>query len=51
MEDLHNAVKETAYAGLNNREIERKKLDTMFKEVGGMKNVRKALKQKNKRYY
>lgn len=44
-------LKETAYAGLNNREIERKKLDTMFKEVGGMKNVRKALKQKNKRYY
>ncbi len=44
-------LKETAYAGLNNREIERKKLDTMFKEVGGMKNARKALKQKNKRYY
>lgn len=44
-------LKETAYAGLNNREIERKKLDTMFKEVGGMKNARKVLKQKNKRYY
>lgn len=44
-------LKETAYAGLNNREIERKKLDTMFKEVGGMKKARKALKQKNKRYY
>ncbi len=44
-------LKETAYAGLNNREIERKKLDTMFKEVGGMKKARKALKQKNKPYY
>lgn len=44
-------LKETAYAGLNNREIERKKLDTIFKEVGGMKKARKALKQKNKRYY
>jgi ribosome biogenesis GTPase len=49
--NYQNLLKETAYAGLNNREIERKKLDTMFKEVGGMKKARKALKQKNKRYY
>ena len=43
--------KEMTYLGLHAREVERKKLDTMFKELGGMKKARKTLKQKNKRYY
>ena len=43
--------KETAYTGLHAKEVERKKLDMMFKEVGGMKKARKTLKQKNKRHY
>ncbi len=44
-------LKEVAYEGLQAKEIERKKLDMMFKEVGGMKKARKILKQKNKRLY
>ena len=40
-----------AYTGLHAKEVERKKLDMMFKEVGGMKKARKTLKQKNKRHY
>ncbi|MGL5341804.1 MAG: ribosome small subunit-dependent GTPase A, partial [Lactococcus garvieae] len=43
--------KEIAYTGLHAKEVERKKLDMMFKEVGGMKKARKTLKQKNKRHY
>ena len=43
--------KEMVYTGLHAKEVERKKLDMMFKEVGGMKKARKTLKQKNKRHY
>jgi ribosome biogenesis GTPase len=44
-------MKEVGYEGMNSKEIERSKLDAMFKEIGGMKHARKALKQKNKRIY
>ncbi|MEY8457723.1 ribosome small subunit-dependent GTPase A [Lactococcus ileimucosae] len=44
-------IKEAGYDGMNAKEIERRKLDTMFKEVGGMKNARKFLKKKDKRVY
>ncbi|WP_331488176.1 ribosome small subunit-dependent GTPase A [Chakrabartyella piscis] len=40
---------EAGYDGLNAKEIEVKKLDRMFKDVGGMKNVRKFAKEQRKR--
>lgn len=40
---------ETSYDGLTHREIENKKIDRMFKEVGGMKNARKFAKESRKR--
>lgn len=38
--------KEAKYDGLNSRQIEAEKLNTMFAEVGGMKNARKFIKNK-----
>ena len=35
---------DAGYDGLNAKEIEVKKAEQMFKEVGGMKNVRRAAK-------
>lgn len=40
--------KEAGYEGLNSRQIETKKINEMFKSVGGMKNARKIIKEKNK---
>ncbi len=40
---------EAGYDGLNAKEIEVKKLERMFKDVGGMKNVRKFAKEQRKR--
>jgi ribosome biogenesis GTPase / thiamine phosphate phosphatase len=40
---------EASYEGLNSKEIEKQKLERMFKEVGGMKNARKFAKEKNKK--
>jgi ribosome biogenesis GTPase len=40
--------KEAKYDGLNSKQIENKKLNEMFKDFGGMKNVRKMLKEKKK---
>ncbi|QRN85743.1 ribosome small subunit-dependent GTPase A [Clostridia bacterium] len=40
---------EAGYEGLNAKEVEVKKLERMFKEVGGMKNMRKIVKEKRKR--
>ncbi len=40
---------EVGYEGLSAKEIEVKKLDRMFQEVGGMKNVRKFAKEQRKR--
>lgn len=37
---------EASYEGLNSKQIEKQKLERMFKEVGGMKNVRKFAKKK-----
>lgn len=39
---------EAGYDGLNAKEIEVKKLERMFKDVGGMKNIRKFAKQQRK---
>ncbi len=40
---------EAGYEGLNAKEIEVKKLERMFKDVGGMKNMRKFAKEQRKR--
>lgn len=42
-------AKEAKYEGLNSRQIEATKLNEMFGGVGGMKNARKFMKEKNKR--
>ncbi|WP_195267193.1 ribosome small subunit-dependent GTPase A [Eubacterium sp. 1001713B170207_170306_E7] len=47
----HKLKKEAGYEGLNAREIEAKKLERMFGSVGGMKNARRVLKDKDKRKY
>ena len=39
---------EAGYDGLNAKEIENKKLERMFKDVGGMKNARKFASEKRK---
>lgn len=41
--------KEVKYEGLNSKQIENEKLAEIFKAVGGMKNARKYIKEKNKR--
>jgi ribosome biogenesis GTPase / thiamine phosphate phosphatase len=41
--------KEAKYDGLNSKQIETEKLNVMFKEVGGIKNARKLIKEKNKK--
>lgn len=51
-ERLNNYLKlkkEAKYEGLNFKQIETEKLTAMFKEVGGMKNARKYIKEKNKK--
>ena len=40
---------EAGYDGLSSKEIEVKKLERMFKDVGGMKNARKFAKGQRKR--
>jgi len=40
--------KEAKYEGLNSKQIETEKLAVMFKGVGGMKNARKFIKDKNR---
>lgn len=40
--------KELKYDGLNSKQIESKKIQEMFKDVGGLKNARKMIKNKNK---
>lgn len=41
--------RESSYNGLTSKELEHKKLNQMFKEVGGLKNARKFIKDKQKR--
>jgi ribosome biogenesis GTPase len=41
--------KEAKYEGLNSREIESEKIAAMFAEAGGIKNVRKQIKEINKK--
>jgi len=41
--------KEIKYEGLNSKQIETEKFTAMFADVGGMKNARKMIKEKDKR--
>lgn len=41
--------KEDKYEGLNSKQIETEKITAMFAEMGGMKNARKFIREKNRR--
>lgn len=49
LESYHKLEQETSYDGLSSKEIEVKKCERMFKEVGGMKNARRFAKEQRKR--
>ena len=49
LESYLKLKKEAGYEGLNSRQIETQKINTMFADVGGIKNARKWAKEKNKR--
>jgi len=51
LESYLKLKKEARYDGLSSKQIETEKMNTMFSGVGGMKNVRKFIKEKNKRKY
>ncbi|MFA5596566.1 MAG: ribosome small subunit-dependent GTPase A [Pusillimonas sp.] len=42
--------KEAKYEGLNSKQIEKEKIESMFAKVGGMKNARNLVKAKHKRF-
>lgn len=48
LESYKKLKKEAGYDGLNSREIERKKIDTMFADFGGIKNARDFAKAKKR---
>lgn len=48
LESYFKLKKEANYDGLNSKQIETEKIKRMFKDVGGMKNARKYIKEKNK---
>ncbi len=48
LDNYFKLLNETSYDGLSSKELEKKKADRMFKDVGGMKNVRKFIKNKNR---
>ncbi len=49
LDNYFKLKKEANYDGLNSKQIETEKLSRMFKDVGGIKNARKFVKEKNKR--
>lgn len=49
IENYFKLKRESSYDGLTSKELEHKKLDQMFKEIGGLKNARKFIKDKQKR--
>lgn len=46
LESYFKLKKEANYNGLNSKQIEKQKIERMFKDVGGMKNARKIIKKK-----
>lgn len=51
LESYFKLKKEAKYDGLNSKQIEDTKIKEMFKSVGGMKNARKYIKNKNNNKY
>ena len=49
LESYRKLEQETSYDGLSSKEIEVKKCQRMFREVGGMKNARRFAKEQRKR--
>ncbi|MGP6140179.1 ribosome small subunit-dependent GTPase A [Jeotgalibaca sp. A127] len=49
LESYRKLAKETKYDGLNSKMIEREKMNEMFSEMGGIKNVKKYLKEIKRR--
>lgn len=49
LENYRKLSKEASYEGLDSRQIEKKKIEGMFKEFGGIKNAKKFLKNRSKR--
>lgn len=49
LESYRKLQREARYDELNSKQIEELKLDEMFSDVGGMRNARKYIKDKNKR--
>lgn len=49
LESYRKLKKEARYEGLNAKQIEKKKINMMFSGIGGMKNARDYIKNKNKR--
>ena len=48
LESYHKLEIESGYEGLSSRELEAKKLERMFKDVGGIKNAKKIAKNRNR---
>ena len=48
LESYLKLKKEAGYEGLNSKEIEKKKIESMFAEFNGIKNARDFVKRKNK---
>ncbi len=49
LSNYRKILNESSYSGLSSKELEKKKLERMFKDVGGMKNMRKFMQDSNKR--
>lgn len=51
LESYRKIQKELKYANLNSKKLEKEKVKDMFSSVGGIKNARKYIKEKNKKRY
>jgi len=51
LESFFKLKKEARYDGLNAKQIEKEKIDTMFSGFGGIKNAKKFVKEQQKRKY
>lgn len=49
LENYRKLKREAKYDGLSSKELEKEKFNSMFKEVGGMKRVRKYVRENDKR--
>ena len=49
LESYWKLKKEAKYEGLNAKMIEKEKINDMFSSIGGIKNARKFIKEKNRR--